>query len=235
MTLLQLVQQACREMAQPIPNAVATATDEQTMQMYGLMTALGQELAEIDHDWQRLIELHTFTTDGTGTASLPSDFLRPINGTWWDRTQDWKLREGMMPQGWRWLNESSLANASPIASLRIAGNAINYYPTTNTGNTFVFDYIRNTWVIDGDDSSEKATFTKDTDTCIFRDRLMVNGLKLKFFEIKGFDTSIQTRDFARSLESALAEQGAPTLSIAGQNLGARLLDYGNLPDAGYGP
>lgn len=235
MNLLQLIQQASREMAQPIPNAAATATDEQSSQLFGLATSLGQELAELGHDWQRLIRLHSLTTDGTGSASLPSDFLRPINGTWWDRTQDWKLREGMLPQGWRWLNESSLANASPIASLRVAGNAINYYPTTNTGNAFVFDYISNGWAIDGDDSSAKSAFTKDTDTCVFRDRLMINGIKLKFFEAKGFDTLIQTRDFARSLESAMSEQGAPTLSINGSGMGARLLDYGNVPDGGYGP
>lgn len=221
-------------MAQPVPNAVATATDEQSSQLFGLAIALGQELAELDHDWQRLIALHTFATDGTGSASLPSDFLRPINGTWWDRTQDWKLREGVLPQGWRWLNESSLANAAPIASLRIAGNAINYYPTTNTGNTFVFDYISANWAIDGDTGDGKSAFTKDTDTCKFRDRLMINGIKLKFFEAKGFDTLIQERDFARSLESAMSEQGAPSLSISGQHLGTRLLDYGNVPDSGMG-
>lgn len=235
MNLLQLVQQACREMAQPVPNAVATATDEQSVQLYGLATAIGQELAELAHDWQRLIETHSFTTDGTGAASLPADFLRPINGTWWDRTQHWKLREGMLPQGWRWLNESSLANATPIASLRIAGNEIAYYPATNTGNTFVFDYIRNTWAIDGDDASAKSAFTKDTDTCVFRDRLMINGIKLKFFEAKGFDTLIQERDFVRALESAMAEQGAPTLSLSGNRRGVRLLDYGNVPDTGFGP
>lgn len=235
MNLLQLVQQACREMALTVPNAVATSGEQQAIQMYGLLNALGQELVEIDHDWQRLIELHTFTTDGTGTSAMPSDFQRPINGTWWDQSMNWKLRESVLPQGWRWLNESSLANASPIASIRIAGNAINYYPTTNTGNSFAFDYIRNTWVIDGDDSSEKTAFSKDTDTCVFRDRLMINGLKLKFFEVKGFDTLIATRDYARSLESAMGEQGAPTLPINGVGgMGARLLDFNNIPDSGYG-
>lgn len=221
-------------MAQPVPNAVATATDEQSIQLFGLATALGQELAELDHDWQRLITTHTFATTGTGTSSLPSDFLRPVNGTWWDRTQHWKLRESVLPQGWRWLNESSLANAAPIASLRIVGNAIAYYPSTNSGNTFVFDYVSSGWAIDGDTADTKSAFSKDTDSCVFRDRLMINGIKLKFFEVKGFDTIIQERDFARSLESALGEQGAPTLSLSGNRRGTRLLDYGNVPDTGFG-
>lgn len=234
MTLIQLVQQACREMALAVPNAVATSSDQQVQQMYGLMNALGQELTEMEHDWQHLIEFHTFTTDATGTSALPTDMQRPINGTWWDRTQNWKLHEARLPQGWRWLNESSLANTAPVASVRIAANALQYYPTTNTGNSFGFDYIRNTWAIDADTSAEKSAFSKDGDTCVFRDRLMVNGLKLKFFEAKGFDTAIATRDFARSLESAMGEQGAPTLSITGNGTRARLLNYDNVPDTGFG-
>lgn len=234
MNLVQLVQQACRELALPVPNAVVSSTSEQTVQMFGLMTALGQELIEEGHDWQPLIEVGTITTTGTGSSSLPADFLRPVNGTWWDRTQNWKLRESVLPQGWRWLNESSLANASPIASVRVVGNTIQYYPTTNSGNTFAFDYIRKTWVVDGDDSSEKATFTKDADTCVFRDRLMINGLKFKFMEAKGFDATPYYRSFMLSMDSAKGEAGAPTLSLTGGGPSTRLLDYNNVPDSGYG-
>jgi len=232
MTLLQIIQQACRELALPLPNAAATATEQQSLQMFGLMNALGQELLD-RHDFQVLVETHTFVTDATGAAALPSDFHRPLNDTQWDRSNRWGLVGPMLPAGWQWLQSSQLASVGPRVRFRIRGDQFEYYPGTDTGNTFAFEYIKNKWVVDDDGSTEKAVFENDNDTCVFRDRLMVNGLKYKFLAAKGFDTTIAERDFELQIEAQAGDGGAPTLSLSGPEP-SHLIDLSNVPDSGYG-
>lgn len=232
MTLLELVKAACREMALPLPNAVATATDQQTVQMFGLMNAVGTELLDYQ-DFQVIQEETTLVTTGTGTASLPSDYHRMLNMTQWDRTNRWQLAGPVPPEGWQWLKSSQLASVGPIQRFRVRGNAIEYYPATDTGNTYAYEYIRKTWVIDGDGTTEKALFDADDDTCVYRDRLMIAGLKWKFYEAKGFDASAYLRDFMTQVEAQAADAGAPALSLSGGR-GQHLLNNSNIPDSGYG-
>ena len=76
--------------------------------------------------------------------------------------------------------------------------------------------------------------TVDTDTCVFPDRLMVLGLKLKYFEIKGFDTEAFLRDYTAQLNIAkAADAGAATLSFS-PRISTILIGWEQIPDAGYG-
>lgn len=53
MTLLELIQQACREMALNVPTAVVSSADPQVVQMYALLNRFGMDLVRQD-DWQLL-------------------------------------------------------------------------------------------------------------------------------------------------------------------------------------
>lgn len=53
MTLLTIVQQACKEMALQSPNTVSGAQDQQTIQMHALLNRLGADLCR-QYDWQKL-------------------------------------------------------------------------------------------------------------------------------------------------------------------------------------
>jgi hypothetical protein len=76
--------------------------------------------------------------------------------------------------------------------------------------------------------------TLDTDTSVFSDRMMVLGTKLKYFEIKGFDTTALKRDFDSEYEVRMAtEQGSAILSMA-PRLSQVLVGPENVPDSGYG-
>jgi hypothetical protein len=83
-------------------------------------------------------------------------------------------------------------------------------------------------------TTAKSSFTLDADTCAFPDALMVLGLKLKYFEAKGFDTTAIYRDWCRQLDIAKAnDQGSPTLSM-NPRLSQVLIGVDNLPDTGFG-
>lgn len=75
MTLLQLIQQACREMALGVPAAVVSSQDPQVIQMYALLNRFGGDLCRQD-DWRRLDREHILitvaqTTNATMTLDSP--------------------------------------------------------------------------------------------------------------------------------------------------------------------
>ena len=83
--------------------------------------------------------------------------------------------------------------------------------------------------------NRKSSFTADTDTCIFPDRLMILGLKKAYFEVKGFDSSAFARDFDAVLAQAKAQNGgARRLNMMQRPADSFLLGLSNIPDSGYG-
>ena len=60
-TLLSNVQDVCLELGLPAPNAVASSTDQQILQIQGLMNRVGDTLST-ERDWQVLAAEYRFTT-----------------------------------------------------------------------------------------------------------------------------------------------------------------------------
>jgi hypothetical protein len=80
----------------------------------------------------------------------------------------------------------------------------------------------------------KPKCTQDNDSTIFDDRLMISGLKLRFYQAKQFDTSAFASEFQTNLEDALAQDsGAQVLSLSRQSA-FPLISIANVPDSGYG-
>ena len=76
----------------------------------------------------------------------------------------------------------------------------------------------------------KPQFTSNTDTCIFKDALMIAGLKLKFFEAKGLDTTKLEVSYLRELEKAKGQnKGAPTLNLSPRT-STLFISPGSIPD-----
>lgn len=299
LTLLQLVQQGCKEMGLASPSIAAANTATDTIQHVALLNSVGSELAR-QFDWQYLAKEHRFstvsysytgdTTSGstsitnmssitgldtnfmvsgagintdtyvssaaattvvlsqaaTATATgvtftfgqtkytLPSDWDRQVDRTHYDKSKRWEMLGPESPQQWQWL-KSSYISTGPRIRYRILGNTFQIWPIVSTADYLGFEYLSNYWVTaTGQTAPNKTSFTVDTDTCIFPDRLMVLGFKLKYFEIKGFDTTAFYRDYMRELDLAKAhDHGSPTLSFA-PRISSVLIDSSNVPDSGYG-
>jgi hypothetical protein len=101
----------------------------------------------------------------------------------------------------------------------------------STAEYLGFEYLSKYWAIDGTTGMPKAAFVNDDDTCIFPDRLMVLGLKRKYFEIKGFDTSRFDRDYEQEYDLARShDAGAPTLSQS-PRMSSILIGWESIPDS----
>lgn len=166
--------------------------------------------------------------------SLPSDYDHLISRTDWDKSKHWEMLGPETSQQWQYLKSGYIATG-PRIRFRILGNYFQVWPPLSTGEYLGFEYVSKNWVTaTGGTAPTKTSFTADDDTCVFRDRLMVLGTKLKYFELKGFDTTSFYRDYIKALDVAKAQdKDAPTLSMS-PRLADVLIGWENIPDSNYG-
>jgi hypothetical protein len=178
---------------------------------------------------------------GTGTGQivlgqnkydLPPDFETITDRTHWDKTKHWEMLGPEDAQQWQWL-KSGYISTGPRIRWRILDQQFQIWPQTNTQEYLGFEYRSKGWARSST-GIVKNSFTADTDTTVLDDRIMVLYTKLKYFQIKAFDTTALTQDYQRYLTIAKAnDKGAPNLSFAPYPSKV-LIGYANIPDTGYG-
>lgn len=163
--------------------------------------------------------------------AMPSDFDRIIDRTQWDKTKHWELMGPETAQQWEWLI-SGYISTGPRIRWRIFGNYFQIWPLTSSSEVLGWEYISNAWAMSALGVA-KSAFTANDDTCMFPDRLMVDGLKHRYFQVKGFG-DVYKDDYERQLSIAFAnDSGSQTLSFAPRVAGI-LITSANLPDSNYG-
>jgi len=181
------------------------------------------------------------TASGSGVQSvvcaqtaydLPADFETITDRTQWDKSKHWEMLGPEDAQQWQWL-KSGYISTGPRVRWRILDGQFQIWPIMNTQEYLGWEYRSKGWArsVDG---AVKNSFTADTDTTVLDDRIMVLYTKLKYFQIKAFDTTALTQDYQRYLTIAKAnDKGAPNLSFAPYPSKV-LIGYANIPDTGYG-
>ena len=163
---------------------------------------------------------------------LPPDFETITDNTHWDKTKHWQMLGPEDAQQWQWL-KSGYISTGPRIRWRILGNQFQIWPPYNTKEYLGFEYRSKGWARSST-GQVKNSFTADNDTTVFDDRVMVLYTKLKYFQIKSFDTTALTQDYMRYLNIAKAnDKGSATLSFAPYPTKV-LIGYANIPDTGYG-
>jgi hypothetical protein len=166
-------------------------------------------------------------TFGQTIYDLPSDWDRQTDRTHYDKSKRWEMLGPETPQQWQFL-KSSYISTGPRMRYRIMGGYFQIWPVVSTNEYLGFEYISNKWALTG--STPQASFTADTDTCIYPDRLMTLGLKKKFLEAKGLSTEAVDRDYQRQLSIAKSnDAGSQTLSMA-PKMSSVLIGFENIPD-----
>ena len=163
---------------------------------------------------------------------LPADFLSITDRTQWDKTKHWEALGPEDAQQWQWL-KSGYISTGPRIRWRILDNQFQIWPPMNTQEYLGWEY-RSRGFARGADGSVKYSFTADSDTTVLDDRVFVQGTKLKYWSIKGFDTTTLLQEYQRYLSVAKAEdKGSPNLSFAPYPSKV-LIGWANIPDTGYG-
>jgi len=163
---------------------------------------------------------------------LPDDFETITNRTMWDKSKHWEMLGAEDAQQWQWL-KSGYISTGPRVRWRILDNQFCIWPIMNTQEYLGWEYRSKGWARAAD-GTVKNSFTADSDTTVLDDRIMVLLTKMKYWGIKGFDTTVVAQDYQRYLSVAKAnDKGAPNLSFSPQ-ASRVLIGYANIPDTGYG-
>ena len=166
----------------------------------------------------------------------PSDFDRQIDRTHWDKSKHWEMLGPSTPQQREWLR-SGYISTGPRVRYSYMGGYFMIWPPLGTEESLSYEYVSKYWVLATAPTTlapTKQAFTVDTDTCIFPDALMRALIKLKYFEVKGFDTTAYYRDYSQQRDLAKAnDSGSQTLAM-NPRPASILIGWENIPDSQFG-
>ena len=164
--------------------------------------------------------------------TLPPDYETITDNTHWDKTKHWQMLGPVDAQQWQWL-KSGYISTGPRVRWRILGGEFQIWPPYNTQEYLGFEY-RSKGFVRNTAGDVLNSFQADTDTTVLDDTVIVLATKLKYFQIKSFDTTSLYQDYMRYLNVAKAnDKGSATLSFAPQP-SAVLIGWANIPDTGFG-
>lgn len=209
----------------------------QTSQMLAALQSAGNELM-LYYPWEQFHkEVGYALIAGIGAYDLPSDWAYFIDQTQWDRTNHWPLLGPKSPAEWAWLKGGLLASF-PRMRYRVMGNKIEFWPTPETNSQFnmSMEYVSGNWVQNTNSTDQKpnaAMVMADGDIVWYHPWLMVKYTKLKWMELKGFDSAPAASDFKRMYDSLMGKDvGAQVLSLVPQQTPFFLGPW-SLPDGNW--
>jgi hypothetical protein len=215
----QIIKQATGELG--LPYGVAQSNNSGTVQAWAILNAAGNDLVQF-HPWQQLLKEWSITTVANqGGYPLPADWSYFLDQTVWDRTDHWPMLGPKSPQEWAWLKGGLLA-AAPRMRYRVMDNNFEIWPVPGSyagmiGLNIALEYVNKNWVTHiGDTGEEPADMVAmEGDIVNLHPWLVVKLVKLKFYELKGFNQDAVRQDFVRLFLSLTGkDKGAPKLSLA---------------------
>jgi hypothetical protein len=233
-TLIQLISQVAGELSLPSPTAVMSSQDQNIVKLLALTRAVCDDLLA-EFDWQQLQVRYSFpTAEGVESYPWPADVERFINGTFFDASNQWSIGAPRTPIQWEQL-KSGVLIGSPFTDMRVYANKLWLLPVPASSSiTINLEYISSSYVRDVSSGLAKADFANDADVCLFDHRLIVYGVKLKWLESVGKDTTIALGDFRRALEASKgSDMPAGKVKFAGSCGEYRMLSTANYPDGSW--
>lgn len=210
-----IVKQICGELGLEVPADIAATTDKQAVQVLSLLNAAGNDLLTY-YPWEQFAKQYNFNTiNGQAGYNLPADWGYFIDQTQWDTTNHWPLMGPKSAQDWAWLKGGLVASA-PRMRYRVMDDQVVLHPTPGSSSfNLNMEYIVSNWVTHL--GNPAAMVTAQGDVVLFYPWLIVKYVKLKFYELKGFDTTAVQSDFMRAFNSMTGKsRGGQKLSLAPQ-------------------
>jgi hypothetical protein len=216
-TVLQLAKNAADELSLTRPAAlIGSTTSSGAQKLEGHLRRTCRMLAG-RHDWSilRREKTHTTLAQETQTGAIPSDFLRFITGTddmpaFWNRTAQTRLC-GPLTSG-EWQSRKAAAVTGGIYSeFYVRGTSILAIPTPTAGHTWAYEYITKNIGYATDGTTERASFTVDTDTTNFDDELVILGMVWRYQQAEGQDYTESFREFELRLMDMIKMDGGKRL------------------------
>lgn len=218
MSLLTLIQGACDRIGIVRPTSVIGSTDQQVLRLLGYAQQEGKDLAQ-KYDWQVLRAEQTFISvaQASQTGAVPSNFDHFVNETFFNRSKKRPVFGPMSPQEWQFAQ--SVVSTVIVESFIVRSDAILLTPTPPAGDSYAYEYIKNTWCQSSGGTAQTA-WAADTDTGILSEELMTLGVVWRFKAGRGYSYDEEFRSYEIMCAERFARDG-----------GRRTLNAGYRPDA----
>ena len=214
MTLLEIVQEACKEVGQPRPSVVISATSDTPVRMLSLLNTAGKNLA-IEHDWTALTDVETFTplAQESQTGHPPADFQKfTSQAAMWDVNNERPL-VGPLPMD-QWMRLVVDAQQNIDKYWTVIGGTIRILPAPAVTDSFTYAYQSKNWVLSAALAS-KAAFTADDDTPRIDDELLLLELIWRWKHSIGVDYAEDISNAGRRKEMVIsADRGNRIVSLS---------------------
>lgn len=239
-TGLQIIQEACAQLALPIPIAAASnGADVTARQMLALLNYAGRRLIKPTdtYRWQVLLKTWILATDPIQTVyPLPDDWDSFEDLTGWNFSSRLPMLGPATDPQWMTLKARNLGSSTISVIYRSRSGKFEIYNTFPTPQDLRIDYSSRAWVRTGADPLVFAdSITADDDVVLYDPDLMVAALKLRFVTAKGFDNTSALSDYQMALEAAIcADTDAPVLTFNLTDTYPLISTQFNVPDTGYG-
>ena len=245
----QLINDVATEVGLSASTAPLASTDNNFVQLKTLANLLGRDMLR-KYEWELLTRTFTFTTvdtgggppDGLTTYPLPNDYFKVINQTAWNRTSRLPMAGPLSAQQWEWLVGLVSNQFTIYLGFRVWGGVFAVFSSPNPANQEIaFEYLSNSWVLpasapSGDPDLRTPLIAAAGDLVLFDPILFSRGLKMRFLEAKGFDSSAAAADFENAWEQVVGpDAAAAKLNLSDTSWGLRYLDgWSNVPPSGFG-
>jgi hypothetical protein len=218
LTVLQIVQSACKRIGIIVPNAAVSAVDQQTIQLVGLCEEEGQEQAA-RYAWTALQTEATFLTTATETQTL-LETAAPgckyiVNDTIWNRDLRRPVYGPKSQQDWQ--QAKAININGPFNSFRVIQGNILFNPIPVAGQNCYFEYVTRYWISTSVGAGAQF-WTNDADLSLLDDACMITGLIWRWKQAKGQAYAEDYAKYERLITDAMARDGSkPKLNLGGQS------------------
>lgn len=215
MTILSVAQDVAKVIALDVPDAVATSTDREYVELFHVANEMAERIAR-GHEWQLFSRIHTLTGDGTTEDfDLPSDYDRMLV-----KSQVWSsaLETGLSPISDldKWLELDVQAFDFVVNAWTIYGGQMHIKPALPTAVTAKFFYQSNL-IVSASGGSTKVTFSADDDHFRLDEQLLKLGMIWQWRSNKGLPYAEDMVNY----ETLLAR-------LVTRDKGSRMLRIGNI-------
>jgi hypothetical protein len=213
--------------------SVYTSSDVNLRQLLAFANAEGQELTR-EYNWSALqLRLTVNLLPAVTMYALPADFLRAVPVTLWGKSTWMPGYGGPTPSQWE-----DIRNWQPASTLRIIfriqGETLELMSPPAAPSDITLVYQTGWWAAAPGAAPSSEELAAETEEAVFDRRLMVAGVKVRYLEARGFDSTAARLDYNRALSRAMGADGvAPVLTVGG-TASVMPPTWRNLPPTGWG-
>ena len=205
--ILSLGREVATELLISSPAGLVAETDNNEAQaILRHMTRTCRQLAA-RHDWTRLRREKTFTTVAAAeqTSAMPSDMLRMVQESMFNRTSNTRVTGPLTPEEWQQRQASLTTNVYDEFCIR--GTSLLITPTPPAGETIAYEYITKYIAVASDTTTERLAFTDDGDEPYFDDELIILGTVWRYRKAEGTDYAEEKLEYEMRVADLIKMDG----------------------------